>query len=88
LNGRFCSALISICTQLYSYEIDGLYKLFVISFVKLHWIIEVKADKKRRASVYIKFLMETKKIHRQYKAQRTLTKGGGWCGTNLWETNN
>jgi hypothetical protein len=34
----------------------------VISFVKLHWIIEVKADKKRRASVYIKCLMETEKF--------------------------
>jgi hypothetical protein len=30
--------------------------------VKLHWISEVKADKKRRASVYIKCLMGTEKF--------------------------
>jgi ribosome-binding factor A len=31
----------------------------LISFVKLRRIIEVKADKKRKASVYITCLMET-----------------------------
>jgi hypothetical protein len=43
-------------------RISCLYQESVISFVNLHWIIEVKADKKRRASVYIKCLMETEKF--------------------------